>query len=110
MASVELQQLLGSAGLAMYIGAIAGLGAEEVADLNDAQDSDLLALGMSPQEVQALRAAVASRGGASPGGGGATPAASAPGATSAPMVAPHYGAEKVRVVLDHDRSGFVELT
>ena len=95
MASVELQQLLGSAGLGMYIGAIAGLGAEEVADLNDAQDSDLLALGMSPQEVQALRAAVASRGGASPGGG-AAPAASASGATSAPMVAPHYGAEKVR--------------
>ena len=95
MASVELQQLLGSAGLAMYIGAIAGLGAEEVADLNDAEDSDLLALGMSAEEVQALRAAVASRGGASPGGG-APPAASAPGATFEPMVVPDYGAEKVR--------------
>ena len=92
MASVELQQLLGSAGLAMYIGAIAGLGAEEVADLNDAEDSDLLALGMSAEEVQALRAAVSSRGGASPGGG-APPAASAPGE---PMVVPDYGAEKVR--------------
>ena len=59
MASAELSTLLSSLGLGQHIGAIADLGAENVEDLEDATDAELISLGMQPDGVAKLRAAIA---------------------------------------------------
>ena len=59
MASAELSTLLSSLGLAQHINAIADLGAENVEDLEDATDAELISLGMQPDGVAKLRAAIA---------------------------------------------------
>ena len=65
MASAELSTLLSSLGLGQHIGAIADLGAENVEDLEDATDAELISLGMPPDGVAKLRAAIANPTGAS---------------------------------------------